>query len=184
MAYAGMRKGELLALEWSDINFDNHTIDINKTVVTDENGKQSIQSPKWNSFRTISFNSLINKYLIDYKVYQSNSTLLFPNKSGSWRNLGKPNIWLKSIINQGTVDFQTIYKMTGNDYYKCFVHQITPHGLRHTHATWLFEKNSRITPKSVQKRLGHQNIGATLDIYTHVTSDQDEILNNTLDFDF
>lgn len=185
MAYTGMRKGELLALEWSDINFDQQTIDINKTVVTDENGKQRTQPPKWNSFRVISYNSLIAKYLSEYRKYQSNTTLLFPNhQAGIWRNLGKPNVWLRSIINQGTADFQKIYQMTKDNYYREFVHQITPHGLRHTHATWIFEKNNRITPKAVQQRLGHKNISVTLDIYTHVTSDQDKLLNDTLDIDF
>ena len=44
---------------------------------------------------------------------------------------------------------------------------VTIKGLRHTHATLLLQ--SGINPKIVQERLGHSDIGTTLDIYTHVT---------------
>lgn len=45
--------------------------------------------------------------------------------------------------------------------------KISPHGLRHTHATLLFEAGADI--KEVQARLGHANSQTTLDIYTHIT---------------
>lgn len=44
---------------------------------------------------------------------------------------------------------------------------LTPHSFRHTHASLLFESGSTI--KDVQKRLGHNNVTTTMDIYTHVT---------------
>jgi len=45
---------------------------------------------------------------------------------------------------------------------------LTIHGLRHTHATMLLQAD--VSPKLVQQRLGHSNIGTTFDTYTHVPS--------------
>jgi integrase len=47
------------------------------------------------------------------------------------------------------------------------LHRITIHGLRHTHASLLFEAGASI--KEVQERLGHSDIQMTMNIYTHVT---------------
>ncbi|MNY58769.1 Tyrosine recombinase XerD [compost metagenome] len=47
------------------------------------------------------------------------------------------------------------------------LHPITVHGLRHTHASLLFEAGATI--KEVQERLGHSDIKMTMNIYTHVT---------------
>ena len=46
LAYSGMRKGEALSLKWRDINFNDNTIGINKTVTLVENNKIAIQTPK------------------------------------------------------------------------------------------------------------------------------------------
>ncbi|WP_349773554.1 tyrosine-type recombinase/integrase [Rummeliibacillus stabekisii] len=45
--------------------------------------------------------------------------------------------------------------------------RVSPHGLRHTHCSLLFEAGASI--KEVQDRLGHSDLKTTLDIYTHVT---------------
>lgn len=46
LAFSGMRRGELLALNWSDINYKDHTINISKNLVVDEKVKEKIQPPK------------------------------------------------------------------------------------------------------------------------------------------
>ena len=45
--------------------------------------------------------------------------------------------------------------------------RLTPHGLRHTHATIALRANRN--PKVVSERLGHANVSITLDTYSHVT---------------
>ncbi|RHW49745.1 hypothetical protein DS831_06165 [Bombilactobacillus bombi] len=52
---------------------------------------------------------------------------------------------------------------------------ITVHGFRHTHATLLYDENSTITAKDVQKRLGHSDASITMNIYEHTTDNK--ILN-------
>lgn len=179
LAYTGMRKGELLALTWEDVDLENKMIDINKTIVTNENGKMALQPPKWGSYRKISINQLIFEMLTKLKA-TNNSKLVFPNQKDNYFNLSKPNNWLNSIIDMGSSDYAVAFKLTHDLKYQSFIPQITPHGFRHTHATWLFEKNPGILPKTVQKRLGHKNIGVTLNIYTHVSSNQNELLSDTL----
>ena len=49
---------------------------------------------------------------------------------------------------------------------------ITPHGLRHTHCSLLFEAGA--TLKEVQDRLGHADIKTTMNIYAHVTEKKKE----------
>lgn len=58
LAYSGMRKGELLALTWNDINFSSNTISINKTVSRNESGDTIVQTTKTKkSTRVISMDS-------------------------------------------------------------------------------------------------------------------------------
>lgn len=179
LAYTGMRKGELLALTWKDVDLENKSIDINKTIVTNESGKMALQPPKWDSYRKISINQLTFDMLSKLRKI-NNSKLVFPNQKDNYFNLSKPNNWLNSIIDMGLADYAAVFKLTHDKKYKSFIPRITPHGFRHTHATWLFEKNPGILPKTVQKRLGHKNIGVTLNIYTHVSSNQNELLSDTL----
>lgn len=52
--------------------------------------------------------------------------------------------------------------------------EITTHGFRHTHCSFLFESGASI--KEVQDRLGHSDIQTTMNIYAHVTKDTKEKL--------
>lgn len=55
---------------------------------------------------------------------------------------------------------------------------ITVHGFRHTHASALFASDASI--KEVQERLGHQDVQTTMNIYTHITQQQDKNAVNKL----
>lgn len=159
LAYTGMRKGELIALEWSDINFEIGTIRINKTMFF-EDGKQIIQTAKKDaSRRTIAIDEDTLKMLRKWKIRQReiflsegiNDEIVNVVTRGDlrpWR-LAMPNDTLNSFIKK--------YKLR----------KITVHGLRHTHASILFEAGATI--KEVQQRLGHKDIQTTMNVYTHVT---------------
>lgn len=179
LAFTGMRKGELLALEWSDIDFDKLTIDINKSLITNEKGKLDVGVPKWDSFRKISISKSLRDKLKEYHTHNQNS-VVFSKDDGTWYGLKQPNSWLNTIIDQGTVTYKLLYSTSHDEKYKEFVPKITPHGFRHTHATWLFEKNPSLLPKTVQERLGHKSISVTLNIYTHVSSMQNDLLSDIL----
>lgn len=70
LAYSGMRVGELLALKWSDVDFSNNTIDINKTVSM-VNSKETIDTPKTvNSFRKLSMDVKTMNILKEWRFQQ------------------------------------------------------------------------------------------------------------------
>ncbi|WP_404293127.1 site-specific integrase [Cytobacillus kochii] len=159
LIYTGMRKGELVALTWDDIDLKEQTININKTMFF-EKGKEIVQTAKkYASNRAIDIDSHTTKLLTSWKVKQKELLLADGiNKKpshillrGDLRpiRLAYPNELLNNFI--------TIYDL----------HSITIHGLRHTHASMLFEAGASI--KEVQARLGHKDIQTTMNVYTHVS---------------
>ena len=159
LAYTGMRKGELIALEWSDINFADNTIRINKTMFF-RDGKEIIQTVKKDaSRRTISIDEGTARILKKWQIKQkevflsdgitNNITNVFTRQDLRPIRLASPNDKLDRIIKN--------HKLR----------KITVHGLRHSHASILFEAGASI--KEVQERLGHKEIQTTMNVYTHVT---------------
>src|SRR5699024_2627712 len=148
LIYTGMRKGELLALEWEDINFDNNTIHISKTLYFLD-GKEIVQTTKnVSSNRTIHVDNKTIGYLRKLH-YKHKEELL---KFGITQT--PKNVFIRS-------DLRPIRISTPNEILNSFIdrhgfHKITVHGLRHTHASLLFEAGADI--KDVQSRLGHSNV--------------------------
>src|SRR5699024_1468149 len=73
LAYTGLRIGELLALKWSDIDFEAHTLRVSKTYYNPNNNKSKYQllTPKTDkSIRTITIDELVVNLLLDYKQFQ------------------------------------------------------------------------------------------------------------------
>lgn len=168
LAYSGLRKGEMLALTWQDIDFKKSTIRVNKTVARISASRIEVHAPKTiASNRTIIIDKKTMNVLKAWKLQQSpkfNKNIVFTDVNGNIINLGSPNFWLESI------------------YKKSDLPKITVHGFRHTHATLLYENNPYITPKDVQKRLGHSNVNTTMNIYEHATDNSNnkilKALNN------
>lgn len=163
LAYTGLRKGELMALTWSDISFIQNKIHINKSVSYLKNG----------NFISSTKNSSSDRDII---IDQSTATLL-----KKWK-LEQKKSFLSKGIRIKTDSEQLVFSSTKNKiiqqnalnehlrFYPDFV--ITPHGFRHTHASLLFEAGA--TMKEVQERLGHSDIKTTLNIYTHVTKNAEK----------
>lgn len=167
LAYTGMRKSELAALNWSDINWNANTISINKNV-SYTSGQRIITTTKTTSSdRTISIDeitlNILKKWKLEQKkellsrgfiVQKDEKQLIFSNPSNK---IMSPNVLWEKLKT-----------------YKNF--SISPHGFRHTHASLLFESGATI--KQVQERLGHSNINTTLNIYTHVTKNAEKDVAN------
>ena len=161
MAFTGMRKGELAALKWSDVDFENGTISINKTVAFNNAGKFHIQTPKTRkSIRTISIDDTTLNALKTWKNELRKE--LF--KQG--QNIDKGDGFIFHT-QKGNFIIKYIDKFLPSFLKKYNLPPIKPHGFRHTHASLLFESGASI--KEFQDRLGHENIKTTMDIYTHVT---------------
>lgn len=164
MSYTGLRQGEALALKWSDIDFENKKITVEKTAVR-INGKQSLQSPKTkNSKRVISIdpNTLsilkswkkdqIKIYFKNGKHFEGDENFIFTSQQAEWVHIHNFIRYFKRFIADHNLK------------------PITPHGLRHTHASLLF--SAGVEPKNISDRLGHSTVQITLDLYTHITEEQ------------
>ena len=170
----GLRIGEISGLKWSDIDFKNHTLTVNRTVervaLFNKDGRRHYETieqiPKTsNGFRTVPIVSYIFAQLLEHKKQQeeikekipnfNEYDLIFCDKKGYYLN---PN----SIGGS----FHRIQRDMGIPKEE----HIKFHGLRKTFATRLFEKG--VPPKTVQTLLGHSDIEITLNIYTEVMEDK------------
>jgi integrase len=175
LSFTGMRKGELYPLKWSDVDLTNKTISINKTM-TIVNKRYIVSTPKTKSSnRVISLDDRTINELIVWKRKQKEELLKYGR-----RTLAETKQLVFHKKNNELLDSAYINRLLKNK----LDTMLSPHSLRHTHASLLFESGASI--KDVQKRLGHTNVKVTLDIYTHVTKDADDkvlkMLNQKFNF--
>ncbi|WP_293677743.1 site-specific integrase, partial [Streptococcus sp. UBA632] len=152
----GLRIGEAVALEWSDIDLDNGVIDVNKTL----NNRIEINSPKsMASYRQISIDKATILMLKQYKNRQHVK---------AWE-LGRSEKVVFSNFTDKYIDPNNIRNQLYKHFKNAGVPNVRFHGLRHTHATLML--NAGMSPKDLQHRLGHSNITMTLNIYVHATEE-------------
>lgn len=169
LAYTGARVSEILALTWSDIDINDNTININKTLSSGKNNTLLVQTPKTkSSVRIISIDPDTTRLLRQYKLQQAEDFLKVGRKN---------NNIVFTALNKNTYTRRENISAVNTKI--CKEHKfkyINLHGFRHTHCSLLFESGATI--QVVQDRLGHSNIKTTMDIYNHVTEKQKE---NTAD---
>ncbi|MGB4610326.1 MAG: site-specific integrase [Saccharofermentanales bacterium] len=166
LAFSGMRKGEIMALTWGDVDLSDKLLTINKTLATGENNKLIIQSPKTESSnRTISLDKITVQILRQWKVEQAKLLLGF----GFNTFLNPKQLVFSKISTNKPLYFNSARKELNKVCKRNKLPTIHIHGFRHTHCSLLFE--SGLNVKQVQTRLGHSDIQTTMNIYTHVTKD-------------
>lgn len=167
LAFTGFRKGEVLALEWKDIDFNQSTVTVNKTLARGEDNKLIIQSPKTKtSFRTVSVDPGTMQLLKEWRKEQATDFL----KLGF--NTMNPSQVVFTTYKNEYMQLATVTNRINKIIKKHDLKVITVHGLRHTHCSLLFEAGASI--QEVKERLGHSDIKTTMNIYTHVTQQAKE----------
>lgn len=184
----GLRIGELSGLRWSDINFEEKTLTVERTYiylhdVKNHQMKDVFHSPKTkNSCRTIRLLDSTLELLKQHKASQDREKaamgdewcpvedgedLVFTTKTGGpVRGLNVAET-LNNYVNKINKQEEQLALKEHRE--PVIFERITPHTLRHTFATRAFE--SGIPPKVVQQILGHSSLEMTMDLYTHVTED-------------
>lgn len=179
--YGGLRRGELIALTWDDIDFKVKSISITKS--TGYTGKETItKAPKnKSSVRVIKIPGPIMEMLKKYKKEQQKLRLslgdqwqdddnVFIQWNGKQMNLSTPYQAFKEILNKYNATVKNpMLKLP----------DIPLHGLRHTSATLLISENVDI--RTVSARLGHAQTSTTMNIYAHSLKKLDEKAADTLD---
>lgn len=151
--FMGCRKGESLALNWNDINFDNNTVKINKTIAQQLKGiPYKLTPPKTkNSIRTIKMPDKLVKIMRDRYARVSKE-----------ENFSRTNFVFGDEQPLGIKYIGVLFKQ-----YAEFagVPVIRIHDLRHSHASFLINKGANI--KAIASRLG-DNVETVLGVYTHL----------------
>jgi hypothetical protein len=152
----GLRIRECLALEWSDIDLQNGSISVTKTL----NTLKEITSPKSkSSIREISLDTKTVLLLRLYKARQGQIgreigvtyERVFSDSFDNYREAGALRFRLEKHL-----------KLAGCP-------RLSFHAFRHTHASILL--NAGLPYKDIQTRLGHSKISMTMDIYSHLSKE-------------
>jgi integrase len=147
--YAGLRRGEVLALQYEDLDRKNGVIHVTKAVEYVGNNPH-IKPPKTQAgVRDVP----LLQPLAD-ALPAKGSGLIFPGDAA-----GHPLT-------------KTQYRKRWLKYCQAIGHDITAHQLRHGYATILYEAG--IADKDAQELLGHSSIAVTRDVYTHIRQTQKE----------
>lgn len=174
--YTGMRKGEVMALKWENVDFEGRKVHVKNSLCRvesdqlDEKGRHvthyEILEPKTKkSVRTIP----IMDQVYDALKEQQRRQALDKEKYGA-KYFDQGFVFADPIGRHlAQRDFNKEYKELLEKY---DVERIRFHDLRHTFATLLIE--SDVSMKLVQELLGHSNITTSMDIYAHVSEKKKE----------
>lgn len=139
--YTGMRRGELLALTWEDVDTAAGEITISKSLYHEGN-RPRVKAPKTAAgVRSVPIVAKLAEHL------KPTTGPVFPGADGGYlTSSGFDRLWRQYVQASGIT--------------------CTPHQLRHAYATMLFENG--IAEADAQELLGHAQISTTMDIYTHI----------------
>ena len=148
---SGLRKGELVALLWDDLDIQNRTISVSKQYIKNPSGKLTLSRPKTEtSVRRVSIPQEAVDLLIREHEKHPDNPYMFP--SSTTGEMYYPDSVVKL--------HEKILKDAGLEH-------IRFHDLRHTFATLALQNGVDI--KTVSSMLGHYDAGFTLRTYTHAT---------------
>ncbi|HJF47970.1 MAG TPA: site-specific integrase [Limosilactobacillus oris] len=155
--YTGMRKSEIQALTWKDIDFLHSTIRVNKS--WDEKKKTFKTAKTESSNRTIKVNRELLNHIAELKA--NSSVMVFQNALGTIPTSNALNKCLRSIMHDCGLVKQGFHF----------------HSLRHVHVAYLLGQG--VDVYAISKRLGHSNVTVTLETYSYLI-DEYKAKNDTL----
>lgn len=168
----GLRRGEALGLKWKDIDFENKTITVTRSLLPSKNGLIFHDPKTEHSKRVISVSESIMEELKKHQESQEEYKKIL----GQAYNDND----LVCCLNDGSLinpaSFSHRFSRTLE---KSKLPHVRFHDLRHTNATLMLKHN--IPAKVASERLGHSNIGITLDLYSHVMKEMQEDAARKLD---
>lgn len=157
--FSGVRRRELIGLEWSDVDFKNETIEINKsTQYLPEKGIFDKDPKSESSNRIVPIPNYITNVLLEYKGWYDEQRELYGDK---WIDSNK--LFVQS-------NGKPMHPDTLGKWYKSYIESlelpvVKLHGIRYTNAILLISQNVDIA--TVSARLGHASINTTIKYYVH-----------------
>lgn len=164
----GLRRGELVALEWKHIDLETGTIEVKQNISSSVNGSAIITEPKTNkSKRKVSLPDSVCQQLKEYNLHCRKEKLrlgdswkggdrffVFFNAEGKSFYPESPYLWFRTFLKKHNLRY------------------IRFHDLRHTSATILI--NQGVHAKIISERLGHASISTTMNVYGHALQSADK----------
>lgn len=169
----GLRLGELVALEWKDINFEEKYLTVMRTSQSIVGLGTFCKTPKNDSScRRVTLPRSIIDLLREYKAHQNEIRLQLGD---TWQNYDR-------LFTQW--DGKPMYTQTPSQWFSKFLKRhnlphIPSHGLRHTSASLLIARGTPL--KNVSSHLGHTDIRTTANIYGHALQSVDQQIADTMD---
>lgn len=165
MLFSGLRKGELTALKWSDIDLDRKTISVTKSY---DFKQHTVKSPKNGKSRFVS----IPDILVDFLIKQ-------PSKDGfvinSAHNKMMTETAWKRLLESYLCDLNAFLQNESkfSPYRKMQIEPFSYHCLRHTFCSMMYEAGVDVL--TAQQQMGHSSPEITLKRYTHLAEKQKQL---------
>ncbi len=189
--YSGLRLGEVCALTWQDVDFENQYITVRRSMAMDDKRKRvEIGPTKRNKVRRVDFGDTLAEILKSAleaqlnnrkrygELYRKNYCISFQDKTRVHYDLYSTAVADK--VPEGHIPFDLVCTTPDGSYVKSryindHCHRINAqiegldgfhfHSLRHTYTSNLLAKGA--APKDVQELLGHEDVNLTLNVYAH-----------------
>jgi integrase len=170
-AMTGMRRGEILGLRWSDINLATGRLSVQRSRLSVAYEIVESEPKTAKSRRSIALDSVTVSELKKHRKRQLEERLAAGELWHESDDLFTDEVGRPIHPDRFTKLFVRVVESSG-------IERLTPHGLRHTHATIALRADQN--PKVVSERLGHSSVYTTLDIYSHVTPVMEQDLAETV----
>ena len=161
----GVRRGELCGLRWDRIDWENHQIKIDRTILYSPDRGIYESSTKTGNVRFIKLPQETMELLREYRVWYNEQRLLNGDR---WRESGF--VFVKET--GGPMMPDSVNAWLNKFSKRKGLPPIHPHKFRHTMASLLYF--SHADSVSISKRLGHARVSTTTDIYSHLIAQADE----------
>lgn len=167
----GARRGEIMGLKWASIDFNANQIVIENNLLYTPDKGIYCDTPKTGKKRTINIASEISSLLKSYRKEQLRLKLIMGDL---WKDTGFCFTQENGLpmypdsLNTYLYHIQKKYKLP----------PIHPHKFRHTHASILYELGEN--PVVISKRLGHDQVSTTQNMYSHALKDGDKKISDDI----
>ncbi|MCL2054442.1 MAG: site-specific integrase [Oscillospiraceae bacterium] len=172
LLFSGLRRGELLGLTWSAVDFNKGQIDISTTSLYAPDRGIYAETPKTDkSARIVKLPAELISMLENYRATQkeiaakygdkwnNNAGYIFTQKYGEPLHPDTLTGWLRKRLMRHNAKMKELGETDK------ILPMVSPHDLRHTHASLLISENTNI--RTISSRLGHAAVTTTLNTYSH-----------------
>lgn len=179
-AWFGMRRGEIIGLRWSSIDFDKGLLSVNG-VISDKSSKGTKtrnvyfvpRTKTESSMRTLSMPSTAVSYLKKLKAEQDKRRKKWPGYNHEWDDF----VCVRE--NGDLIPPEYVTRNFPKFCEKCGLGRLKLHELRHTNASFLLDKGANM--KEIQAWLGHSTYDLTANTYAHIQQKNKDNLADKLD---